>query len=92
VFIKRDGGKGDGNFATAVAKLPWGHKYSHFGPLGQGLFEIRVKARKGIGRAIFCTISGKVVIILNGFIKKTQKTPPSELALAKKRMSGVKKK
>ena len=63
----------------------------HIRALGQGLFEIRVKAREGIGRAIFCTVKGKVVIILNGFIKKTQKTPPGEIALAKKRMAEVKK-
>lgn len=62
----------------------------HVKPLGQGLFEIRIKAKEGIGRAIFCTIKGKVVIVLNDFIKKTQKTPPSEIALAKKRMAEVK--
>ena len=62
----------------------------HVKPLGQGLFEIRIKAKEGIGRAIFCTIKGKVVIVLNGFIKKTQKTPPSEIALARKRMAEVK--
>lgn len=62
----------------------------HVSPLGHGLFEIRVKAKEGIGRAIFCTVKGKVVIVLNEFIKKTQKTPPSEIALAKKRMAEVK--
>jgi len=63
----------------------------HVKTLGKGLFEIRVKAKEGSGRAIFCTIKGKVIIILNGFIKKTQKTPQSEMALAKKRMAEVKK-
>src|SRR5271157_2224753 len=61
----------------------------HVRPLGQGLFEIRVKAKEGIGRAIFCTINGKVVIVLNNFIKKTQKTPTNEIALARKRMTEV---
>ncbi|MFA5306763.1 MAG: type II toxin-antitoxin system RelE/ParE family toxin [Candidatus Babeliales bacterium] len=63
----------------------------HIKALGQGLFEIRVKGKEGIGRALFCTIRGRVVVVLNSFIKKTQKTPPSELALAKKRMAEVKK-
>jgi phage-related protein len=62
----------------------------HIKPMGQGLFEIRVKACEGIGRALYCAVKGKVVIILNGFIKKTQKTPANEIALARKRMTEVK--
>ena len=62
----------------------------HIKSLGKGLFEIRVKANEGIGRALFCIIEGKVVIILNGFVKKTQKTPAKELELAYKRMKEVK--
>jgi phage-related protein len=57
----------------------------HIKTLGQGLFEIRVKAVEGIGRAFFCTIKGKNIIILHEFIKKTQKTPQKEMDLAKKR-------
>lgn len=63
----------------------------HTRPLGKGLFEIRAKGNEGIGRALFCVIKGKVVIILNGFIKKTQKTPLKEIELARKRMIEVKK-
>jgi phage-related protein len=62
----------------------------HVKALGQGLFEIRAKGKEGIGRALFCTIRGRVVIVLNGFIKKTQKTPANEMTLAKKRMAEVK--
>jgi len=62
----------------------------HIRPMSQGLFEIRVKAREGIGRAFFCTVKGKTIIILNDFIKKTQKTPTSEIELARKRMKEVK--
>ncbi len=63
----------------------------HIEPFGQGLFEIRAKAEEGIGRAFFCIRGGKVVIVLNGFIKKSQKTPPKEIALARKRMKEIKK-
>lgn len=63
----------------------------HIKRLGKGLLEIRVKAKDGIGRALFCIVKGKIIIILNGFIKKTQKTPSRELALAQKRMAEVKK-
>ncbi len=64
--------------------------YPHIKPLGHGLFEIRAKSDEGIGRAFFCMIKGQVIIILNGFIKKTQKTPFGEIELAKKRMLEVK--
>ena len=62
----------------------------HIKPLKQGLFEIRAKSDEGIGRAMFCNVQGKIIIILSGFIKKTQKTPDSEIDLARKRMKEVK--
>ncbi len=62
----------------------------HVKAMGHGLFEIRAKAKDGIGRALFCMVVGKNVIILHSFIKKTEKTPKSELELAKKRMLEVK--
>ena len=54
-----------------------------------GLFEIRAKAKEGIGRSFFCYKKGKVIIILHSFIKKTQKTPKKELDIALKRMKEV---
>jgi phage-related protein len=57
--------------------------------LGDGLFEIRAKGAVGIGRAFFCTLTGHRVVILHGFIKKSQKTPKKELALARKRLKEV---
>jgi phage-related protein len=63
----------------------------HIKSLKQGLFEIRVQSHEGIGRALFCIVDGKVVVVLSEFIKKTQKTPNSELELARKRMKEVKK-
>jgi len=62
----------------------------HIKPLGRGLFEIRAKSDEGLGRAPFCMIKGKIVIVLSGFIKKTQKTPLGEMELARKRMKEVK--
>ena len=55
-------------------------------PMGKGLFEIRAKGKEGIGRSLFCTVKGKEIIILNSFIKKTQKTPQKEIDKARKRM------
>lgn len=62
----------------------------HIKTLGSGLFEIRAQGSEGTGRAFFCIIKGKKVIILHEFIKKTQKTPKKELELARKRMLEIK--
>lgn len=53
---------------------------------GSGLFEIRAKGKEGIARALYCHHAGKELVILNAFVKKTQKTPNRELVLARKRM------
>lgn len=58
--------------------------------MGHGLFEIRARGKEGIGRSLFCTVKGKEIIILNSFIKKTQKTPQKEIELARKRMKELK--
>ena len=57
--------------------------------MGGGLFEIRARGPEGIGRAFFCCIKGKRIVILHGFVKKTQATPIKELRLAKQRMKEV---
>ncbi|MBI4740402.1 MAG: type II toxin-antitoxin system RelE/ParE family toxin [Betaproteobacteria bacterium] len=56
---------------------------------GEGLFEIRAKGREGIGRAFFCTLVGRRVVILHGFIKKTEQTPAKELRTARQRLKEV---
>lgn len=57
--------------------------------MGDGLFEIRAKGREGIGRALFCAVIGRRVVILHGFIKKTEQTPVRELDTARRRMKEV---
>jgi phage-related protein len=59
-------------------------------PFGDGLFEIRAKGHDGIGRAFFCQLINRQVVILHGFIKKTQNTPVKELQLARKRLKEIK--
>jgi phage-related protein len=50
----------------------------------EGLYEIRVKAGSNIFR-IFCFFDeGKLIVLLNAFQKKTQKTPKNEIALAER--------
>jgi phage-related protein len=57
--------------------------------MGEGLFEIRARGSEGIGRAFFCCMKGKRIVILHGFVKKTQATPIKEIRLAKQRMKEV---
>jgi phage-related protein len=53
--------------------------------MGDGLFEVRTNLPQGrTARVLFCIYSGKMVL-LHGFIKKTQKTPKKDLDLAKDR-------
>jgi len=61
----------------------------HTRALGNGLFEIRAKADEGIGRAFFCTMVGRKIVILHGFIKKTDKIPKQELDVARTRLKEV---
>jgi phage-related protein len=49
-----------------------------------GLFEIRVEVGSSIYRVFSFFDKGNLVILVNGFQKKTQKTPKSEIELAEK--------
>ena len=53
------------------------------------LYEIRAKDTSGIYRVIYFAHTGKQFIMLNGFTKKTQKTPKKEITLAKQRMKEI---
>ena len=61
----------------------------HSRSMGEGLFELRPRGREGIGRALYCYVIGERVVILHGFVKKTQATPERELKIARKRMKEV---
>ena len=61
------------------------------GSLGDGLWEVRTRMPDRIARVIFYP-SPKAIILLHGFIKKTQKTPPEDKALALKRKNEYVKK
>ncbi len=58
----------------------------HTRAMSAGLFELRLKSREGIGRVFYCTLVGRKIIILHQFVKKTDKTPPKELEIARKRL------
>ena len=52
-----------------------------------GLFEVRVQLGNNIFRIFFCFDGTKMVVLFSGFQKKTQKTPPGEIARAQKIMT-----
>ncbi|MGJ5181348.1 type II toxin-antitoxin system RelE/ParE family toxin [Bradyrhizobium oligotrophicum] len=54
-----------------------------------GLWEVRSSLTRGrIARVIFCELEGKM-ILLHAFIKKSQRTPTSDIDLAVKRMKVI---
>lgn len=59
-------------------------------PMAGGLFELRVKGQEGIARVFYCTVIGKRIVMLHGFVKKSQKTPTKELKIARRRLLEVK--
>ncbi len=57
-------------------------------PLRAGLWEVRTTLRGRIARILFCIAEGRMVL-LHGFIKKSQKTPDADIALAQERQAIV---
>jgi phage-related protein len=57
--------------------------------LGEELFEIRARGKEGIARVFYGTVVRGKIIILHGFVKKTDKTPRRELATARRRLKEV---
>jgi phage-related protein len=53
------------------------------------LWEMRLIGRDGIARAIYITASGRRIVVLRTFVKKTEKTPKRELDLARERAKEV---
>ena len=51
--------------------------------LGDGIFELRIQVGSDISRILYFFIIGNKVVLTNGFIKKTQKTPVKEIEKAK---------
>ncbi|WP_299408282.1 type II toxin-antitoxin system RelE/ParE family toxin [Acaryochloris sp. IP29b_bin.148] len=61
----------------------------HTRSMGDRLFELRVKSKEGIARVFYCTLVGEKIVMLHGFVKKTQKTPNRELQIARRRLKEV---
>ena len=53
------------------------------------LWELRAKAAEGIARGLYVTVTGRRVVVVHIFAKKSQKTPRSALDIARQRMKQV---
>ncbi len=62
----------------------------HSRSLGGALFELRPRGREGTGRALYCYLEGRRVIVLHAFVKKTRTTPERNLRIARRRLKEVK--
>ncbi len=60
----------------------------HVKHLKDKLWEMRLKGRDGIARAIYFSAQGRRLIVVRAFVKKTRKTPRREIELALRRMRG----
>lgn len=74
-----------------ILKVQWRWPISMplVGAFGNGLYEVRTSLRGDIARVLFCIVESKMVL-LHGFVKKTQKTPDAELRIARIRQKEVK--
>ncbi|SIR31441.1 Phage-related protein [Paracoccus thiocyanatus] len=61
----------------------------HVKHLDGKLWELRAKAQEGIARGIYVTVTGRRVVVLHVFVKKSPKTPKPALELARERMKQV---
>lgn len=54
-------------------------------PIEDGIFELRCKVGSNITRVLYFFYYEGKIVLTNGFVKKTQRTPPEEIRLAKQR-------
>jgi len=73
-----------------VEKVQWRWPISKplVGSFGAGLYEVRTAIEGNIYRVFFCII-GQTMVLLHGFMKKTQKTPLKEVDLARARQKEI---
>jgi len=55
-----------------------------------GLWEVRSHIKDGIARVLF-TVEDHLMVLLHGFVKKSQKTPAPELRIARQRLADLRK-
>ena len=69
-------------FRKGVSSFSLREPYSK--AMGDGLFELRVKFASDITRIFYFFVVNNKIVLTNGFVKKTMRTPKAELDLARK--------
>jgi phage-related protein len=64
-------------------------RHPHVDHLQGPVWEMRLKGKSGIARALYVTAGGQRVVVVRVFVKKTQKTPPAEIRLGLQRAKDV---
>lgn len=62
----------------------------HVRPLKGKLWEMRMRGRDGIARAVYAAVQGRTLVVLHAFVKKTQTTPRAAIETARKRLESMK--
>jgi len=83
-----------GELADAVARLERGHLLSMplsrpMPSIGSGIHELRFRDKSGIYRVIYYLVGGGTIYLLHAFKKKTPKTPPQNIEVAKERLRRI---
>jgi phage-related protein len=58
----------------------------HTRAMGGGLFELRLKGPDGIARVFYSVFDDRRIVVLHQFVKKSPRTPPKEIATARRRL------
>lgn len=77
-------------FDIKTAQYGWPLGMPLIRKLEPGLWEVRSHLGDGIARVLF-TVDGDTMVLLHGFVKKSQKTPPAELKTAKQRLADLRR-
>jgi phage-related protein len=70
-------------------KGPMNVREPHVKHLTKKLYEMRMRGKDGISRALYVAVTGKRIVVVRIFVKKTQKTPKREIDLALKRAKEI---
>ncbi len=71
---------------SVTAQFGWPIGMPLIRKLASDLWEVRSRISNGISRVMF-TVDGQTMVLLHGFQKKSQRTPPADLMTAKRRLA-----
>jgi phage-related protein len=77
-------------FDIKTAQYGWPLGMPLIRKLEPNLWEVRSHIPAGIARVLF-TVHGRTMVLLHGFVKKSQKTPAADLRTAKRRLAELRK-